>query len=287
MRFGDGEGSRFSKEGRDSFEFDQTLLKFEREADELERIDPTDFTELYGTANVEADLAYVKDMEALFKREQTTQEKNLQRISNAFETILFDRIELDDWFGPKTMTLASSRYDDIKNGIDVIAEIGEEDSNAVSHLGLAVDITYSTHLEKKFDRIRQEILSRKLSTIKYFQSSEQSFMGQLSNVPRVVIGVQKEAIGELMQLTLGKKRKELAAHPVQHQILSEIRLQLHTFTEFAQKQKAGNVIVQRLEHAADLIDGIIEDKAQGKKSNDFKKDRVYQEIASQLASKFK
>ncbi len=288
MRFGEGGGGRFSREGQDSLEFDQTLLKFEREMEKPERIDPNDFVDLYGAQNVANDLAYVKGIEDSIKRTDTTEQKNLDRISSVFESLLVDRIELDNWFGADTSTISSSRYDDIRNGIDLIAEIGEEDSSAVSHLGLAVDITYSTHLEKKFDRIRQEILSKKLSTIKYFQSSDQAFMGQLSNVPRVVIGVQKDTIGELMKLTLGKKNRELASHPVQHQILSEIRLQLHVFAEFAQKQKAGNVIIQRLEHAADLIDRIIKDKEEGlKKPNEFKKDRVYQEIVSQLASKFK
>ncbi len=287
MRFGERGGGRFSREEQDSLEFDQTLMKFERESEQPERIDPRNFTELYGKGNVEQDLAYVEEMKSRFSREQTVQDRNFKRISNAFETILLDRIELDNWFGSNTMTVASSEYDDIKNGIDLIAEIGEEESAAVSHLGLAVDITYSTHLEKKFDRIRQEILSGKLSTIKYFQSTDEGFMGQLSNVPRVVIGVQKETVGELMKLSLGRKTKELAAHPVQHQILSEIGVQLATFTEFAQQHRVKDGVVQRLEHALNLVEGIIDEKKQGKiVSADFTKDRVYQEIMAQVRSRF-
>ncbi len=295
MTFYDRGGSRFSKEEQAALEFDQTLLEFERKLGEAERIDPHGFIELYGEANVEIDLRYVKEMKERFAANDTTQEKNLKRISDVFERIIMEQIELHDWFGPNTMTVAASEYDDIKNGVDIIVEITEEDSRASSHLGLGIDITYNTNLEKKFLRIKNEIKSGKLTEVKYFQSADGSFTGRLNRIPRVVIGVQKETIAELMKLTLNKKKKELAQHVIQYVILSEIYTQLIFFAKFARDENVEGGVVQRLLQILDLIGDIMSKKEdelggildpESSKFVDYTQDRVYREIMDQVKNIF-
>lgn len=125
------------------------------------------------------------------------------------------------------------------NGVDTIAEIEQE--HTTSHLALAIDVTHGILLQKKFDRIRREIDEGTLTTVKYFESTDETFRGRLLKVPRVVLGVEKSAVAELAQLWIAGKNKELATHPVQIQLLDEITIQLKSYRDYAQHTGKGDL----------------------------------------------
>jgi hypothetical protein len=150
-------------------------------------------------------------------------------------------------------TRKASRYDDVVNGVDTIAEIEQE--NSTSHLALAIDVTHGVMLQKKFDRIKREIDEGTLTTIKYFENSDETFRGRLLKVPRVVLGVEKSAVVELAGLWNAGKNKELATHPVQVQLIEEITVQLQSCLEYAQKTGKGD-IARVYERQLRIIEGI-------------------------------
>jgi len=194
-------------------------------------IDTQQFASLYGATAVQADTTYVKSMEQKFSEEGTVHEA--QKLGTIFEAILHEQIAYGTWLGKNSKSQKTSRFDDIKNGIDEVVEI-EVDETATSYLGLALDATLGSTLEK-LTRIKSEIDSERLGTVKYFRSKRGDFRGELSQIPRAVITTDAKTIVELATLWLEKKHKELRAHPLQQQVVEEIALQLEQFEHYARE----------------------------------------------------
>lgn len=127
------------------------------------------FIDVYGEEEIKSDLAEVKRLKSLWEKE-TEEEKYIKDISNIYEGVIIDQIEANAWLGDSCETVATSEYDDIKNGIDVVSIFSEGESK--NYLGLGVDVTFASNkevLEKKFESIKQCIRSGALPTIKYFE----------------------------------------------------------------------------------------------------------------------
>ncbi|MEK7553130.1 MAG: hypothetical protein AAB504_00340, partial [Patescibacteria group bacterium] len=99
-------------------------------------IRPEDFIDLYGTKNVEEDIKYVKKMEEKFKQEDSPEKQELKKIASVLEAIIYEQAEVNDWLGSEATTIKSSRYDDIKNGVDSIVEFYKEEDFSSSHMAL-------------------------------------------------------------------------------------------------------------------------------------------------------
>ena len=200
-------------------------------------IDLHDFIQLYGEENVTRDLAFAEKREKGFVRDAN------KVYAEVLEAVLYDQIELADWFGPKARTTKTSAFDDIVNGSDLILEL-EELNQTISHLSLSVDVTFGTTTEdKKFSAIKEKIDAGTLGGIKYFHSEKGGFRGELSKVPQVVIGIEKDVVIQLAGLWMGEhgRNKEgnakLAVHPAQRIILTEILLQLRAFKNYTVETK--------------------------------------------------
>jgi len=218
-----------------------------------EAIDERDFEDLYSPKTVRDDRAYVAEMERRFESSDTLAMAEIKRMSTVFEALMNEQIELNEWLGPDVKTRTASRFDDIKNGVDSIAEIEHETST--SHLALAFDITHGHDLTRKMARIKREIDQATLTEVKYFESSDGTFKGKLAKVPRVVIGADRETLKELINLWMSKRNKDLAIHPIQLQIIDEIVMQLEAFQEYAVRT-GKNDIAQIYARQLALVRGI-------------------------------
>lgn len=238
-------------------------------------VKPEIFTDLYGKENVEKDLNKVKEYESKFSPDAA------KKTADVFEAVMLMG-ELHDWFGSKAETIKTSRYDDIFNGTDMIIEFESDTSQRFSHLGIAVDVTFGTiSLEKKFNKIKDEIDSGKLAKIKYFHSQKEHFRGERSNVPRVVIGVEKDEVVELAALWLRKENQMLAKHPVQRLVLEEMSLQLEVLKNYC--QKTGKIGLAPLyERDLNIINNILKHREKIKLTDKLENDRVFRGIRENL-----
>jgi hypothetical protein len=166
--------------------------------------------------------------------------------------------------------------------VDEIVEFREGEGRA-SHLALSIDVTFSSMaIEKKLARIRREIDSESLTKVKYFKSEEMNFMGELGNVPRVVVGMDREAVLDLIALWLRDDKKALASHPVRRQMLEEIDMELSTFLRYAEargKQNAAAIMRRTLK--------VVRDIGAGQDLYHLPKDSVFTNIETTLLSTFK
>ena len=201
-------------------------------------IKPKDFLDFYNQEEIQRNEDYVEGMEKKFTQEDSSEEAENSKLATVFEAIMHDQVELNEWLGSDVATIKTARYDDIVNGIDTIAEINRDKHHA-SYIGLAIDVTFSADVHKKIQNIKEKIKKGQLAKIKYFKPDK--FRGELSQIPKVVVGANRNTICELAQLWLEGNNKKLAEHPIQFSILDQILAQLETYEEYARKNNQGKI----------------------------------------------
>lgn len=240
-----------------------------------EKIQLDDFSDLYGKETIEKDSAEVERLEKIYKSQESKEDREIEakKLSVIFEAIFNQQAETNEWLGENVTTIIPSRYDDIKNGIDSIAEFKEE--NSKSHLALAIDVTFGSETEKKLAKIKESIKKGELSQVKYFMTED--FRGELKNIPKVIIGADAKTLREISELWIQKRNKELANHPIQMQILLEIKMQLESFKQYAEGLRQVN-LVSVYENSLSIINRIIDGKEGIINTDEIKNDRVFNSI---------
>ncbi|MEK7180717.1 MAG: hypothetical protein AAB738_00050 [Patescibacteria group bacterium] len=241
-------------------------------------IHPDEFEDLYGAQNISQDNDYVAKMKAKFKEQEGAEEATAKKLATILEAIIFENAELSEWFGPNASTIKTSEFDDIKNGVDSVVEF-EESKTSASHLALAMDATFSSETGGKFHRIKEEIESGELTKVKYFQSDHMSIRGELSKIPRVVVGVNAETVKALSETWL-ENPSSLKDHPIQFQILEEILMQLRVFKDYAKKIKKTD-IGATYEKVIGIVEEILEEKKKLIKDTG-ERDSVFYDMESNL-----
>jgi hypothetical protein len=257
-------GASFERHSDESLDIDLIHKKAESIISN-KRISEKDFIEPYGESNVMADLARVTEIESKFVAKET------DKISDIFEALVVWNGEQSNWLGENAVTIQTSRYDDVINGVDAVIEFQGREPRTASYLGLAADVTFSMSAVDKFDKLRGQIENGELSKVKYFHSSHMSLHGQLSNLPEVVIGVEGRMVLELGELWLERQHGVLAEHKVQIMLLKQIREQLITFAMYAEslgKDDIANIYKERLL----IIEDILNKKADLVKRFEFEMD---------------
>jgi hypothetical protein len=223
----------------------------------------------YDEENIQNDLDLVSEYKKNFES---------KKLAEILEVILYEHFELSDWFGSNAETIKTSEFDDIINGIDLVVELSPDEQPA-HQLAFGVDVTFSeNYLEKKFNKIQKEIDLDKLAEIKYFDSS--TVHGRLRQIPRLVVGLEKEHALELAGLWYRNENKELGSHVAQFTILQQVKEQLAAYFSYAKrndKEQAKKAYAQALASVNDII---------ASKQNNWPKtlpdDQVFERIREQL-----
>lgn len=224
-------------------------------------LDPEDFRGVpgYREEEIASDTEYVREMEQRFGAEDTPEQKEQKKFAKILEALLNELIELYDWLGPDATTITTSDFDDIKNGVDMVAEFQDKEEKSASHLALAVDVTFASDIGKKIDRIKRGIENGELSRIKYFASEFLLRRGELTDIPRVIIGADVDTIKNLGALWLAEDKKALAMHEMQKVVLEEMQMQLESFAQYA-RAKNQDGVAEIYENTLRVIQDILQNK---------------------------
>lgn len=270
-----------------------------------------EFTGLYANEVIGADKAYVEERVRRFREENSPGDKAHHMRGELFEAIVNSQVAESDWMGASADIIVPSRYDDIANGVDGIVEF-EREGGGSSHLALAVDVTDSEKkMAEKFEKVRRSIQEGSLSEVKYFKSK--NFRGELSGVPRVVVGAGRETVGNIAELllrfrrlrttvTAGRRsaeeptameqraaqdlvrvRQEVATHPLQGMLLTEVKTQLGSFQKFA--LKAGkDAMAARYAEVLTLIEAVLAEKGdEAVVRGEVAEDQIYRMVLDKAA----
>lgn len=221
-------------------------------------IDPRSFTDY---KDVEQDIAFVEQQESRHRKmaaQDTPEQLRARKLAKIFEAIIFEQTELANWFGENASTLQTSKFDDIVNKVDAVVEFKEGLMQAM-HLALAMDVTISGHFGEKFDHIKKTIDSGKLTEIKYFASEVLNIHGRKTNVPHVVLGVDRKTLYDVVAKWANGDTKALADHPIQIKLLCEIETQLEAYQKYATSSEQTQ-LVPIYEKTLQIVRGIIAEK---------------------------
>lgn len=205
-------------------------------------IQPTDFEDLYGES-IEKDNAYVIEKKEQFAQTEDRPfvhgltEGHVRQLAEILEYQVLLGINVGNWI-PYCRAIKTSEFDDIKHGVDMMLEFQKPE--LYGHLGMGIDVSFSHNLIKKFQRIKDEIdrydgKYHRLGTVKYFNSSATGIRGELSSLPRVVLGID---IGVMEDLARTKK-DSIGQHIARHEVVHEMEHQLAVFADYARKIKSG------------------------------------------------
>jgi hypothetical protein len=263
----------------------ETILEYGKN---FEIPEPKDFTEIYSRGEIGKDLNYLRltekkiedDNLQLNSLEKGIFEENKKR-AECLEIILTDQIYDGDWFGEYAMTSKTSKYDDIKNGVDMVVEFDKEEPERIA---LAIDASTASNskvIEEKVEKNMKKLKNKDyLQEVKYFKSQIRDekgeyYKGGLRDLIPVVVGADRgnvdnlfETFSELKSLEKVKSenakerrqelRKELAKNPLQGVFLKEIKIQLETYKKFLENKN--EKVVNQCDSLLKIIDEVIEEK---------------------------
>jgi hypothetical protein len=296
-----------------------------------ERVSMDDFADVYGKDEIDRDKAEVERIERGFQKkleekpfdEQDEKVKKMRR-GEALEAVFRDHIESKNWFGNEAVFVRSSRYDDLKNGVDGYVEFAV-DGESGEIIALAIDVSMSSKIEQKVDRNVRKVLGDERSEIKYFepQTSTQYPKGKLENVIPLVIGVDGRHSSEVfnssaqllkleknaesaesknLRATLEASRdakwQELEEHPAQVIFIKEVRVQLLMYERILDGNEERADVLSRVRKAREIVEDILESKKDidaedmqddavldGIKSADDKYSKPNEDVAELMANK--
>ncbi len=163
-----------------------------------------------------------------------------------------------------------------------MVEFNEDDTTR--HLALGIDVTFGTlSIQKKFDRILDEIEKDTLAQVKYFRAH--GYEGSLKQLPRVVVGVDIDKVIAIAGYWERQENKTLGSHVAKDIIANEIEKQLRTFLLYAQsigKQNAARSYTQAFNTVRRMHstrNGFSDDKSRMEQVHN---DHVYSVIMDQL-----
>lgn len=212
-----------------------------------------------------------KDNQLIKQQKERQQEMDKTERGEIFEAIFETYADMNEWFGDMIVS-KTSEYDDRINHTDFVLR-GELDGG--EEVFIAIDCTVTENqdlIDKKVNRIGNEMTKGELSEIKYFKSADdEDDKRRLKNVPRVILVLDHENLNNLCRLTLGLINKEDGANKkfaeVETQInfLLQMRVQLDKQKEIFQalKNKRDDYpdeMLYSIEKAIEKISEIIEEK---------------------------
>jgi len=248
-----------------------------------DEIKPSDFRDLYDPKMIKKDLEYVEMMEQRFLTEQDPKREESKQYAEILEAIIHDNIEKSNWLGRDAHSIKSSRYDDIKNGVDMIVEFQDEDEAVSSRLALVVDITFSTQIREKIDRIKEDIRNGRMAEVKYFSSDLSNQRGELVKLPNVVIGAEIGNVKKVRDAWMNESGNGLERHPLQMLMLEEIQKQLIFFMNYAIEYRQDEV-AKSYKQALSIVFRILKEKVreEGLSAGVWEDDKVFKAIKDQL-----
>lgn len=241
------------------------------------RVSEQSFIKTYGKDVVEKDMSVARERRAGYESDRTPEQKESYMLAEIFEAMMLTEGQESGWLGDDVKLQKTTDYDDMFNHTDMIAEWHSNRAEAHS-LGLAVDVTFGARsLEKKFDRLQEDINKGRLSKIKYAPKEQ-------SSVPRVIIGMSRETVHELMNLWMEEEYDALGKHPIQTVVLEQILAQLQSISKYAEtkgQQHVADVYRKSVQTVRTLLNGKSDIP-----SADMQHDRVSAGIKDQLAKRF-
>jgi hypothetical protein len=212
-----------------------------------------------------------KDNQLVRQLREKPQEADKTQRGEIFEAIFETYTDMNGWFSDMVVS-KTFEYDDRVNHTDFVLNSQLDNSEEVF---IAVDCTVTENqelIDKKVNRIGDEITKGKLSEVKYFKSSdEDDDKRRLKNIPRVILVLDQKNLKNLCEVTLGLinqesgANKKFAEYETQINFLLQMKIQLEKQREIFvflknKRDDYPNEMLHSIEKAIKKISEIIREK---------------------------
>lgn len=249
---------------------------------------PQDFVGFngYTEESIKKEIDLVESYKKRWAEQSTPESEKQKKISTILESIIVDQFS-GEWLSQKAEGHYTSEVDDVLRGVDVVAELKEDDDS--HYLGFAIDVTMAKNpdvLNDKLNKNWKDVEGGKFPQIKYFEDADEN--KQVLSPIRVLIAVNPEFAKELVRLEFLKsenssKKEELARHKFQFHLLFQIKEQLEAYYLYAQN-KGDEILMDKLHESLRIFYLIISGEKEKQlldmqneveNEEDFKKIREY------------
>lgn len=215
----------------------------------------------YTSEEIAADVADLHKIEEDFARRDSGSGKKSKKIATLTEVALERGVSGAGWYGDRVKIQPTSKFDDIKRGIDGVLEITEE-GNDSKFLGLGIDVTFGG--ESSYQIKRQKLLDGiqrgHVAKIKYFKDHKGVPQKEFI-VPKIILSFSLGDVRNLISCLGGmgteEGKKKFRDNPIKTQILRQIIDQCENLSEYARKYD--NPIYKQYDAISGTIRGLSED----------------------------
>ncbi len=186
----------------------------------------------YTESSIRSEMEEVKRLKEKWERENTPEMKKQKKISDILEGVIVDQFS-GPWLSEKAVGYYTAEADDILRGVDVIAELNDEEDS--HYLGFAIDVTMAKDpsvLDQKLAKNWKDIETRKFPEVRYFEDDDEN--KKTLNPVRVLIAVNPDFARELIRLEYLNKKDRLGDHKFQAHLIMQIKEQLEAYYRYAQ-----------------------------------------------------
>jgi hypothetical protein len=226
----------------------------------------------YVRDNIDEDREKVDELLEKFGENETNKKAKI------LEAMILDQGE--SWFGSDVKIEKTATFDDFINAVDLVLGEGE--------LAVAVDVTYGSNIvEKKLERIKEEIDADKLRDIKYYRTFKNGVPKRckLHQVPRIVIGMETNAVDNLSAAWVRGDSEYLKNSEVQYILLDQMETELRKMAHYSE-QVGSKEAADKYNNALDIVEKILKTKEIPVGESDWLEDRVSKGIKRGLDNLF-
>jgi hypothetical protein len=246
---------------RDVLENKNVIEELKNKAEAIKRRYQPKAEEFIGTPgydenSIKSEIEKVKEYKKNWLDEETPELRHQKNLAEVVEHVVVDQFS-GEWLANKAVGLYTAEEDDVLRGVDVVAEFTGEDEK--HYLGFALDVTIAKDLsvlDSKLNRIwEKDIKSNKQAEVKYLETSDEH--KESVKLFRVIVGINKDFARELISLQRFNKKDELAKHPFQANLISQIKYQLesyHRYAEITGNKKLQDQVVESLKIFYEIYD---------------------------------
>lgn len=237
-----------------------------------------------GEAEVRKDLAKLAEIESAFGDESQEKSKS-KKIASMTEIGLEYGVTDLNWYGDKVKVLRSSKFDDVRRGVDDVLEILKENPEGIdvsyggvneklkesaegsSFLGLGIDVTYrglySEQYKNKVFNLLKSIRDGYKTKVKYFKDHAGNMTKEFA-VPKAILyfdfGEVKKMAYMLKNIDDESVKQNFKNSPMKFDVMNQIIVQCDIMARFARKH--GNSIADAYDDVRASIEALAGDNAE-------------------------
>jgi len=247
------------------------------------------FTTAYDEKQLEDDINFVKD-----RKEEPEEVSSSKKYAAILQAILYKSICKGNWI--KEAKIIKPSMFDVLHNHEIIISWPNSVENEEEMPILTAEMVVEKVADERVKKIKNEIQKGKLGSIKYLEygttinNHSEKCREKKDNVPRLVLGVHRNLILELMNVWLTEPEKITAKiyknKILQSLILREIEIQLTYFKLFAEKKKHDHLVKKYVKLLQLINTAITNSNSIITSDRLYNKDTVFKSIGGAIANNF-